>query len=86
MDEMTFLGYLIGAIITLVSFITAIGKLTQPINDLRLAIQKLNDNIDNMKRNDEIRDKRLDQHGEEIDALGSRVGKLETKMDVYHKE
>lgn len=86
MDEMTFLGYLIGAIITLVSFITAIGKLTQPINDLRLAIQKLNDNIDNMKRNDEIRDKRLDQHGEEIDALGTRVGKLETKMDVYHKE
>ena len=85
MDEMQIIGYGVTIIITLGSFIAVIMKFTQPINDLRVVIQKLNDNIDAMKRDDELRDERITKHGEQIDELGRRVGKMETRMDIYHK-
>lgn len=85
MDEMQLIGYGVTIIITLGSFIAVIMKFTQPINDLRVVIQKLNDNIDAMKKDDEVRDKRIDEHGERLDRLSGRVGKLETKMEMYHK-
>lgn len=85
MDEMQFLGLLISAVITLGGFIAIIMKFVQPINDLRIVIQKLNDNIDAIKNQNETHEMRITQHGKEIDDLGTRVGTLETKMDVYHK-
>ena len=84
MDEMQFLGYLIMAVITLGSFIAVILKFTQPINELRVVIQKLNDNIDALKSDNVNQTKRIDKHGEEIDKLDKRVGTLETKVDMYH--
>lgn len=86
MDEMQFLGYLIGAIITLGGFIAVIMKFVQPINDLRVVIQKLNDKIDGVLSDNKNTKERLDKHGEEIDKLDRRVGKIETKIDLYHKE
>lgn len=86
MDEMQIIGIVVSAIITLGSFIAVIMKFTQPINDLRVVIQKLNDNIDAMKRDTDNHEKRITKHGEEIDKLDGRVGKLETKMDMYHHE
>lgn len=85
MDEMQFMGYLISAVITLGGFIAIIMKFVQPINDLRVVIQKLNDNIDAIKNQNETHEMRITKHGEEIDALDTRVGTLETKMDMYHK-
>ena len=85
MDEMQVLGYAVTAIITLGAFITVIQKFTQPINELRVVMQKLNDNIDALKNDNTAHDKRLDKHGEQIDKLDNRVGKLETKVDMYHK-
>ncbi len=84
MDEAQFLGYLVLAIITLGSFIGVIVKFTQPINDLRVVIQKLNDAIDAMKKDNDTHSKRIEKHGEQIDKLEIKVDKLETKMDMYH--
>lgn len=86
MNEMQFLGYLISAIITLGGFIAIIMKFTQPINDLRVVIQKLNDIIDTLKLNSDQQAKKIEKHDEQIDKLDHRVGKIETKMEMYHRE
>jgi len=84
-DEMQLIGLAVTAVITLGGFIAVIMKFTQPINDLKLAIQKLNDYLDAIKNVSDSHEKRLNKHGEEIDKLDNRVGKLETKVEMYHK-
>lgn len=86
MSELEFLGYLVPAIVTLGGFVAVIVKFVQPINDLRVVIQKLNDIIDTLKSDNDLQNKRIEKHGEEIDKLDHRVGTLEVKMDMYHKE
>lgn len=85
MDEIQFLGYLIMAVITLGSFIAVIMKFVQPINELRVVIQKLNDNIDSLKNDSAVQNKRIDRHGERIDQLDNRVGKIEMKIEMIDK-
>ena len=84
-QEALMIGYAVLAIITLGSFVALVLKVTQPINELRVVIQKLNDNIDVLKNDNATNNKRLDKHGEQIDKLDNRVGKLETKVEMYHK-
>lgn len=84
MDTNTFLGYAISAIVTLGAFIAVIMKFVQPINDLRIVIQKLNDNIDVVKRDNEGQSKRIDNHETRLNDQDKRIGKIETKMDMYH--
>lgn len=86
MNEVEFLGYLVSALITLGGFIAVIMKFIQPINELRVVIQKLNDAIDALKDDTDILNKRIEKHGEQIDDLDHRVGKIETKIEMYHKE
>ena len=86
MGEEQFLGYLITGIIALGGFVAVIMKFVQPINDLRVVIQKLNDTIDTLKNDHSVQSKRLDRHGEEIDKLDHRLGKVETKMEMYHSK
>ena len=86
MDEMQILGYIISAVITLGGFIAVIMKFIQPINDLRVVIQKLNDIIDTLKTDNVTQNKKIDEHGEKIDKLEHRTNKLEIKMNMYHKE
>lgn len=86
MDETQILGYLILAFVTLGSFIGIIIKFTQPINDLRVVIQKLNDNIDALKNTDDQQAKKIEQHDVQIGKLGHRVDKLETKVVMYHHD
>lgn len=45
MDTIQFIGYLITSIVTLGAFVGVVMKFVQPINDLRIVIQKLNDAI-----------------------------------------
>lgn len=85
MDEIQFLGYLIMAVITLGSFIAVIMKFVQPINELRVVIQKLNDSIDSLRNDNAAQNKRIDRHGERIDQLDNRVGKIETKIEMIDK-
>ena len=85
MDEIQFLGYLIMALITLGSFIAVIMKFVQPINELRVVIQKLDDTIDSLKKDNAAQSKQIDRHGERIDQLDNRVGKIETKIEMIDK-
>lgn len=86
MGEAEILGYAVTVVITLGSFIAVIQKFTQPINDLRVVIQKLNDNIDALKTDNANQNKRLEKQGEEINQLDKRVGNLENKVEIYHRE
>lgn len=86
MDEMQLIGYAVTAIITLGSFIAVVQKMTQPINDLKVVIQELRDCISSLKDDNATQNRRIDKHGEEIDKLDKRVGKIETKIEMYHKE
>lgn len=85
MDEVQFLGYLVISLVTLGGFVAIIMKFVQPINDLRVVIQKLNDSIDSITKSNERQTKRIDKHDEQIDKLDHRVGTIETKIDMYHK-
>lgn len=84
MDATQFLGYLVPALVTLGGFIAIIMKFTQPINELRVVIQKLLDRIEYIdKENDQI-NHRVTKHGEEIDQLKTKVNELDTKVKLYH--
>ena len=86
MNDANFIGYLVMGLVTLGGFVTIILKMTQPINDLRIVIQELRDCINSLKDDSTTQNKRLDKHGEEIDKLNNRLGKIETKISLYHKE
>lgn len=86
MDELRFIGYAVSAVITLGAFIAVISKFSQPINELRVVIQRLIDSIDNMKKSNEALEKRVGDHDDKIEKLDNRVGKLETRVDLYHKQ
>ena len=85
MEEAQFLGYLVMAIITLGGFVAVIQKINQPINDLRLVVQELKDCIVALRSDNETQNKRLDEHGREIDDLKVRMENLKTKMAMYHE-
>lgn len=85
MEETQFLGYLITAVITLGAFVAVIQKLTQPINDLKVVIQELRDCISSLKTDNASQNRRLEEHGKEIDELKDRMTKAETKINMYHK-
>ena len=78
------IGDVIQVIITLGAFVAVIAKFVQPINDLKVVIQKLNDKIDELTADHSQQRERITKHGEEIDNLDRRVGKIETKIDMYH--
>ena len=70
---------------TLITFIISVQKFTQPINDLRLEIQKLNDTIESLHKDTQQHANRLDRHRAEIEDLQIRVNRIETKMDMCNK-
>ena len=85
MDDVVLIGYAVTAVVVLGGFIGVIMKFTQPINDLRVVIQKLNDKIDSMIEDANELKIRVGEHGKEIDALGTRVWKIETRIDLDNK-
>lgn len=85
MDEMQLIGYIVTAVITLGGFIAVIVKFTQPINDLRVVIQKLNDAIDTLRNDNVTQNRRIEKHGEQIDNLSHRVSSIEARMDSPKK-
>lgn len=86
MEEITVLGYVLLAFITIIGFIVSIINLTRPINDLRIAVQELRGCIESLKESETTQNARIETHGNEIDELKIKVGKLETKINLYHEE
>lgn len=66
----------LGVIVTLIAVVS-------PILRLNSNIVKLNANFENMLKSDEIRDKRLDQHGREINDLLLRQQANEKVLDLH---
>ena len=96
MDNAQIVGYLVVGVITLGSFFGVVSKFTKPIkdienkftksiNDLTLVMQELKMVINSLKESNNVVNKRLEKHGDEIDRLDKRVHELETKMSMYHK-
>lgn len=86
MNEAQFVGNVVLTLITLGSFVAIINKFTQPINELKIVIEKLNSCIEHIKADEAVQNKRLEKHGIEIDDLKSRVGKVETKLEITNEE
>lgn len=86
MNEAQFVGNVILALITLGSFVAIINKFTQPINELKIVIEKLNSCIEHIKEDEAVQNKRLEKHGMEIDDLKTRIGKVETRLEVTNEE
>ena len=84
MDELQIVGLLVAGLVTIGGFIAVILKFIQPINELRVMIQKLIDTLDSLKNDNSEHGKRLDIHDAHFNALDGRVGTLETKMGMYH--
>ena len=86
MEEVQFLGYLVLAIITLGGFVAVIQKFTEPINELKLVIQELRDCIGFIKQDTAAQKQHLEQHDRAIGDLKLHVERIETKIDMYHRD
>lgn len=86
MNELEVVGLLVGGIIVLGSFIAVIIKLMQPINELRVAVQRFTDKLDTLIESDKAKNKRLDEHDEKFEKMNERIAMLETKMCMYHHD
>lgn len=84
-EEALLVGYVLLALITIIAFVSAIIKLMQPINLLHIAIQELRDLIAGIKEANATQNRRLDDHGHQLDALRTRVDVVETRVNMYHK-
>lgn len=80
-----FLGYLVLGLSTLIGLFAAAQKFLEPINALNLAVQELRDYIGSLKEDDERQNADIKEHGEQIRKLQNDVGRIETKIDMYHK-
>lgn len=73
MDYYAIVGMVIFALIAIFGFLISIKKNInddrRPIEELNISVTRLNGNFENMLQRDDIRDKRIDKHGDEIDAI-----------------
>lgn len=70
MNEAQFMGMLIGCVATLCGIASVIvAIIIVPVIKLNKSIQKLNDSIDHLNGANETLEKRVTNHGKEIDEL-----------------
>lgn len=89
-DYYTILGMVLACFIAIIGIYFSIKsnaqKEKEPINELNLNIVKLTAVIENMEKNDLVRDKRLDKHGKEIDDLNKVVNLHEIRLNAIDKD
>ena len=91
MEYYMILGIVVAALITLLGFYFSIKKEIKadlqtssgPIQELNLSITRLNDHIDHMVIMDENRDKRIEKHGQQIDAMIEKQRMNEKLLDRH---
>lgn len=86
MDEAQLIGYAVLAIISLGGFLLVVSRFTQPVQELMIAIQELRAFIATLREDAAKKDRRLDSLDSDVDELKDRVGRIETKMRIYHKD
>lgn len=84
-DYYAVLGMVIACLIAIIGVYITIKNNTEkekkPIEDLNINIVKLTMAIENMKANDQIRDRRINKHGKEIDDLNKVVNLHELRLN-----
>lgn len=84
MEYYAIAGMVLVCLIAISGFFASIKKSLnedkKPLEDLNLNITKLNINFENMMSQDKIRDKRIDKHGQQIDAISERQKENEKKI------
>lgn len=89
MDYYTVFGMMAVGLIAIIGFLISIKnnikEENKPIEKLNVTITRLNTNFENMLANDKVRDKRLETHGKEIDALKENVHDHETRITVLER-
>lgn len=78
MGEAEFIGMLILALVVVVGLIVSI---VTPILRLNTNIIKLNDSITMLIKDDERQNKRIEQHGKEIDDLKIKTAKHDVEIE-----
>lgn len=78
MGEAEFIGMLILALVVVVGLIVSI---VTPILRLNTNIVKLNDSITMLIKDDERQNRRIEQHGKEIDDLKIKTAKHDVEIE-----
>lgn len=84
------LGFMAVGFIALIGFMISIKKYMtderKPLDQLNENIIRLNENIKNMAKADEIRDKRIGEHGKEIEELQKKAEVNSYKIKELQEE
>ena len=84
-DYYTVLGMVLACLIASVGVYVTVKNNAErekkPIDELNINIVKLTVAIENMKESDQIRDRRINKHGEEIDNLNKVVNLHELRLN-----
>ena len=87
MDAYTITGAVVVVLISLVGFYFSVKKNIahelKPMEDLNINIVKLNANFEHMLESDDVRDKRINKHGEEIDEIREQQMRNEKVLDRH---
>lgn len=84
MEYYTILGVVVACLVSIIGVYISVKKRIKdeqkPLNDLNLNITRLTLAIENMQKNDDIRDKRIEKHGAEIDDLKQKTATHDTRI------
>lgn len=87
MDQATFIGLLIGALVVLSGIATAVTSLiVKPIINLNKSITKLDDSIRHILDDNSTIRKRLDKHGMEIDENTQHLIRHDKDIERHDKD
>lgn len=89
MEYYAVFGMLGVALIAIIGFLISIKnnikEENKPIEELNVTITRLNANFENMLDNDKVRDKRIENHGKEIDDLKENMNNHETRISILER-
>lgn len=71
------------SILALLGFVTALITVIAPVMKLNTNIVRLNTNFEHMMKNDDVRDKRIENHGKEIDKIIEKQRTNEKILDLH---
>lgn len=88
MEYYATLGMLLIGLTVVISVLASFSKFTnsfsQPINELKIAIENLNISVASMKELIKVQEERITKHGNELDDVKVRLTQLETEVHIHH--
>lgn len=93
MDYYQILGFVTAGLILILGFFTKLYhdmkkntvESQKPLQELNLNIVQLTTEIKHMVKSDDIRDKRITEHGKEIDKLHDDVREIDKRVTVIER-